>query len=107
MKKTAVLIYDSFCNFEISVALEILAPHNRDIVVIAKSKEAILSEDALRVLPDKTIFELDINEYNSFLLPGASDIKSAIEDPEINRFMIFGDNYKALRITKRVFENIF
>ena len=25
MKKTAVLIYDSFCNFEISVALEILA----------------------------------------------------------------------------------
>lgn len=25
MKKTAVLIYDSFCNFELSVALEILA----------------------------------------------------------------------------------
>ena len=25
MKKTAVLIYNSFCNFEFSVALEILA----------------------------------------------------------------------------------
>ena len=25
MKKTAILIYDSFCNFEISTVLEILA----------------------------------------------------------------------------------
>lgn len=24
MKKTAVLLYDSFCNFEISVAMEVL-----------------------------------------------------------------------------------
>lgn len=28
ISKTAVLIYDSFCNFEISVALEILALNN-------------------------------------------------------------------------------
>lgn len=87
MKKTAVLIYDSFCNFEISVALEILALKNKEIVVFAKSKEAISSEEGLRILPDKTIFELDIIEYDSLLLPGASDIESAIKDPEILEFI--------------------
>ena len=32
MKKTAVLLYDSFCNFEISPALEILALAEKPIV---------------------------------------------------------------------------
>lgn len=85
--KVAVLIYDSFCIFEISVALEIMALNNKDIVVFAKSKEAILSEEGLRILPHKTIFELDINEYDSLLLPGASDIESSVEDPEILEFI--------------------
>lgn len=83
MKKTAVLLYDSFCHFEISVALEILALKNKEIVVFAKSKEAILSEERLKIVPDKTIFDLDINEYDSLLLPGAVDIESAVKDPEI------------------------
>ncbi|MFR3346375.1 MAG: hypothetical protein ACLTS6_21845 [Anaerobutyricum sp.] len=41
MKKTAVLIYDSFCNFEFSVALEILAMAEKEIVVFAKSKSIV------------------------------------------------------------------
>ena len=36
MKKTAVLIYDSFCNFEFSVALEILAMAEKEIVDVYK-----------------------------------------------------------------------
>ena len=87
MKKTAVLLYDSFCHFEISVALEILALKNKEIDVFAKSKEVILSEERLKIVPDKTIFELDINEYDSLLLPGAVDIESAIKDSEIIEFI--------------------
>ena len=87
MKKTAVLLYDSFCHFEISVALEILALKNKEIDVFAKTKEVILSEERLKIVPDKTIFELDINEYDSLLLPGAVDIESAIKDPEIIEFI--------------------
>lgn len=87
MKKTAVLLYDSFCHFEISVALEILALKNKEIDVFAKSKEVILSEERLKIVPDKTIFELDINEYDSLLLPGAVDIESAVKDPEIIEFV--------------------
>ncbi len=33
MKKTAILIYDSFCNFEISTVLEILALAEKPITV--------------------------------------------------------------------------
>lgn len=87
MKKTVVLLYESFCHFEISVALEILALKNKEIDVFAKSKEVILSEERLKIVPDKTIFELDINEYDSLLLPGAVDIESAIKDPEIIEFV--------------------
>lgn len=34
MKKTAVLLYDSFCNFEISPALEILALAEKPITIL-------------------------------------------------------------------------
>ncbi|MDO5716250.1 MAG: DJ-1/PfpI family protein, partial [Tissierellia bacterium] len=83
MKKTAVLIYDQFCNFEISVALETLALHNKSIDVFAKTKEIVVCEEGLKVLPDKIIYELDLDEYDSLLLPGSADIRSAVEDAEI------------------------
>ena len=57
-KKTAVLIYDSFCNFEISVAFEILALSGKEIVVFGKCKDPICSEEGLQILPDNTIDEL-------------------------------------------------
>ena len=56
MKKTVVLIYEGFCNFEINVALECIALKNREITVFAKSLDSIKSEDGLRVLPDKSIY---------------------------------------------------
>ena len=37
MKSTAVLIYNQFCNFEFSVALEMLAIAEKPITVFAKS----------------------------------------------------------------------
>lgn len=87
MKKTAVLIYDSFCNFELSVALEVLAFAPKEITVFAATKAPVKSEEGLTVLPDRTIFEPDIDEYDSLLLTGAADIRSAIENPDILDFI--------------------
>ena len=87
MKKTAVLIYDSFCNFEFSVALEILALSEREITVFAKTKEPVKSEDGLTVLPDDIIGNVKLDEYDSLLLPGAMDIRESIEDKEIIDFV--------------------
>ena len=87
MKSTAVLIYDKFCYFEISVALEILSLSGKQVTVFAKNNNPVKSEDGLTIIPDKCISELNINEYDSLLLPGAEDIRSAVEDEEIIEFI--------------------
>ena len=87
MKKTAVLIYDSFCNFEISVALEILSLSQKEITIFGRTKEPIRSEEGLLVVPNATIEEVDINEYDSLLLTGAMDIREAIEDEKMIEFI--------------------
>ena len=87
MKGTAVLIYDQFCNFEISVVLEMLAMAGKPITIFAKEKRPIKSEEGLTVLPDKTIDELCLDEFDSLVLPGAADIRKAIEDEAILEFI--------------------
>ncbi len=87
MKKTAVLIYDQFCNFEIAPALEMLAMAEKPMTIFAKTLDPVRSEEGLRVLPDKTIEELVLDEYDSLLLPGAMDIREEIEDEAILSFI--------------------
>ncbi|WP_036729620.1 DJ-1/PfpI family protein [Peptoniphilus mikwangii] len=87
MKKTAVLIYDSFCNFEFSVALESLSLSGKQITVFSKTKEPIQSEEGLIMQAEKTIYELNIDEFDSLLLTGATDIRNTIEDESIIEFI--------------------
>ena len=87
MKKTAILIYDQFCNFEIAPALEMLAMAEKPITIFAKTLSRIRSEDGLTIIPEKSIDELNLNEYDSLLLPGAIDIREAIEDNAILDFI--------------------
>ena len=87
MKKTAVLLYNSFCNFEISPVLEILALSEKAITVFGATKEPIKSEDGLTVIPDDTIENINLNEYDSLLLPGAMDIRESIENKSIIEFI--------------------
>lgn len=87
MKKTAVLIYNQFCNFEIAPALEMLAIAQKPITIFAKSLSPVRSEEGLTVLPEKAIGELVPEEYDSLLLPGAMDIREAIEDDLILEFI--------------------
>ena len=77
-KKTAVLIYNQFCNFEIAPALEMLAMARKPVTVFARSLSAVKSEEGLTVVPEKTIEEL---------LPGALDIREVIEDEKILSFI--------------------
>lgn len=87
MKKTAVLIYDQFCNFEIAPALEMLAMANKPVTIFARTTAPVRSEEGLRVLPDKAIDELVLADYDSLLLPGAMDIRAAIEDEAMLDFI--------------------
>lgn len=87
MKKTAVLIYDSFCNFEFSVLMEIFAINNKSVTIFAKEPFPLKSEEGLTILPDKKISELNINEYDSLILTGALDIRKTVEDVQILEFI--------------------
>lgn len=87
MKKTAILIYNQFCNFEISVVLEILAMTKKPITIFSKDMNSVTSEEGLTVIPDRNIKELKIKEYDSLLLPGAMDIREVIEDESILNFI--------------------
>lgn len=87
MKKTAVLIYDSFCNFEFSVLMEIFAINNKSVTIFAKETFPLKSEEGLTILPDKKISELNIKEYDSLILTGALDIRKTVEDVQILEFI--------------------
>ena len=87
MKKAAILIYNQFCNFEIALLLEIFKFNNKPITIFSKSLEPVLSEEGIRILPDKEIVELDLEEYDSLILTGAEDIREVIEDKEIIDFI--------------------
>ena len=87
MKKTAVLIYNQFCNFEISVALEMMAMAEREFVIISKTLEPVKSEEGIKVIADKIIEEIEIDEFDSLLLPGAMDIGEVVEDEVILDFI--------------------
>lgn len=94
MKRTAVLIYEGFCNFELSVALEMLAMAGKPITVFAVEKNVVRSEEGLRVVPEKCIAELDIEEYDSLLLTGAADIAEAVNNPSVIDFVkAFGERH--------------
>lgn len=41
----------------------------------------------MTIIPEKSIDELNLNEYDSLLLPGAIDIREAIEDNAILDFI--------------------
>ena len=92
MKKTAILIYDQFCSFEIGVALELLALAGKPITVFAKTPAVVRIEEGVSVLPDKTIDTLDPGEYDSLLLPGAADIRQAAEDEKTLDFIRLFDD---------------
>ncbi|MDO4357516.1 MAG: DJ-1/PfpI family protein [Clostridia bacterium] len=87
MKKTAVLIYDQFCNFEIAPALEMLAIAGKPITVFAKAVAPVRSEEGLVAMPEKAIDEVNMAEYDSLLLTGAAEIGEAIEDEAILDFI--------------------
>ncbi len=86
-KKTAVLLYQGFCNFEISVALEMLFMAKRQITTFAASKAPVVSEEGLSVVPDKTLEELEIEDYDSILVTGSMDLTEAITDARMMEFL--------------------
>jgi len=83
-KKAAFLIYPMFSNYEIALTLAIFERYGKEVVTFAKDKSPVKCEEGLHILPDKTLEEFEINDYDCLLLSGISG------DP---RGVIFDDTY--------------
>ena len=84
-KKAAFLIYPMFCNYEIALTLSALETAGKAVVVFAKDKSPVPCEEGLRILPDKSLAEFVIDDYDCILLSGIGGDPTAV---------IFDDAYK-------------
>lgn len=76
MKKTAVLLYPQYSEYELSVALSILMQGGKPVVTVGGTMEPIRGESGLTCLPDTTVDEINIDEIDSLLLTDCMDIFS-------------------------------
>ena len=81
MKKTAVLLYPQFSEYELSVALSVLMQGGKSVVTIGINNEPIRGESGLMCLPDTTIDQVNCDEIDSLLLTGCMDI-GALQNEE-------------------------
>ena len=74
MKKTAVLLYPQFSEYELSVALSVLMQGRKPVVTVGINNQPITGESGLTCLPDTTIDDVKRDEIDSLLLTGCMDI---------------------------------
>jgi len=83
-KKAAFIIYPMFCNYEMALTLALMEMYRKEVVLFAKDTSPVRCEEGMRVIPDKTLCEFEIDEYDCILLSGIGG------DP---RGIIFDDTY--------------
>ncbi|MEI5907294.1 DJ-1/PfpI family protein [Bacillus spongiae] len=74
MKKTAVLLYPQYSEYELSVALSILMQAGKPVITVGGSIQPIRGEAGLTCIPDTTVDEINMEEIDSLLLTGCMDI---------------------------------
>jgi putative intracellular protease/amidase len=85
-KKTAILLFDLFSNYELSVALSILSQGEKQCDFFCL-KDEVISEEGLRVNGNKILEDIRIEEYDSLLIPGCMDLADIIVDERIFIFL--------------------
>ncbi|MDR0784205.1 MAG: DJ-1/PfpI family protein [Propionibacteriaceae bacterium] len=87
-KGIAVIVYAHFSLQEVSCLTDALAVwFNRIVEVYATSKAPVRSEDGFLILPDKTLEEFEISQYECVLLPGILNPLPALFDLELIDFL--------------------
>ncbi|MFD3448375.1 DJ-1/PfpI family protein [Microbacteriaceae bacterium 4G12] len=87
MKKTVVLLYPQFSEYELSVALSILMQGEKPVVTVGISNQPIRGESGLTCLPDMTIDEVNYDDIDSLVLTGCMDIFSLENEKKLFEFL--------------------
>lgn len=87
MKKTAVLIYPNFSEYELTTALSILMQGAKPISIISIDREAVRGEAGLTLIADLTIDQINYEEFDSLLLTGCMDVFDILTDSTYTDFI--------------------
>lgn len=90
-KKAAVLIYPEFSNYEISIVAAIFKSFEKEIVTFSAEKKPVKSEEGFQFIPDKLLYEFDINAYDCLILPGMWSFPDVLNDM---RYITFLEKFK-------------
>lgn len=55
--------------------------------VVYTEKEAVMSEEGIFVIPQKTCEEFQVEDYDCLILPGCSDTRQAIQNKKLKSFL--------------------
>jgi protein deglycase len=92
VKKTAVLLYPQFSEYELSVALSILMQGGKQVVTVGVSTSPIRGESGLTCIPDVIIDELNKTEVDSLVLTGCMDVMKLADEESLITFLIEIEN---------------
>lgn len=96
-KKYAVLIYPDFSLQEITCLTSCLTVwFGEKIDIIASEKKLCKSEDGFSVMPDKTVEEAEISDYDCLILPGTVFPLQPLYDQKLIDFLKRGKNADTL-----------
>ena len=87
MKKTAVLIYPNFSEYELTTALSILMQGSKPISIISIDREPVRGEAGLTLIADLTIEQINYEEYDSLLLTGCMDVFNILTNDTYTEFI--------------------
>ena len=87
MKKTAVLIYPNFSEYELTTALSVLMQGGKPLSIISIDREPVKGEAGLTVMADLTIDQVNYDEYDSLLLTGCMDIFNVLTNASYTDFI--------------------
>lgn len=93
MRKFAVLLYPNFSLQEITCLTSTLAVwFGEKIDYLAAENKEYVSEEGFRVIPTKTVAEVEITDYDCVILPGTIDPLPALFDDRLIDFLKAGAN---------------
>jgi putative intracellular protease/amidase len=82
VRKTLLLVFPGFSEFEITVAMAIVR-RSAPIETVSLDGEVVVSEAGLHVAPTRSITHVAPEDYAGVILPGGEDLRLVMDDSRV------------------------
>ena len=88
MSRAYTLLFDGYADWELGHVLAELRRYGKvDVATVGFSDKAVTSMGGLRVIPDKAISDIDIQDALIFILPGGNMWEGSYPKDEIEKLL--------------------